>query len=264
MIRPITRRGFLQAAATVPVLAQQAETKRIAVIATVYKYLSHAQHMADRFLVGYPFGGEWHTPDVRIASLYVDQKPPDDLSGQRAKEFGFEVYPTIAEALRCGGSKLAVDAVLIIAEHGDYPRNDKGQILYPRYEFFEQVVKVFEAEGRSVPVYNDKHLSFSFEKAKAMRDHARRLGFPMLAGSALPVTWRLPELELPLGCEVESALMVGTGESDAMDFHALEAMQCMLERRRGGERGVKSVQMLEGDAVWKAGEEGRWSKELLT
>ena len=78
-----------------------------------------------------------------------------------------------------------MDAVLIIGEHGNYPRNEKGQILYPRYEFFEQCVKVFEQDGRAVPVYNDKHLSYSFEKAKAMVDASRRLRFPMLAGSSI-------------------------------------------------------------------------------
>jgi hypothetical protein len=93
-----------------------------------------------------------------------------------------------------------------------------------------------------------------------MRDTSKRLKFPMLAGSSLPVTWRLPDLELPLGCEIEDALMVGCGGSDAMDFHALEAMQCMMERRKGGEKGVKSVQLVEGDAV---SSDGRWSKELL-
>ena len=96
--------------------------------------------MADRFLIGYPDHGAWHQPDMKVVSLYVDQKPEGDLSAERAKEFGFKVYPTIAEALRCGGDKLAVDAVLIIGEHGDYPRNEKGQILYPRYEFFQQCV----------------------------------------------------------------------------------------------------------------------------
>ena len=238
--------------------------KHIAVITTVYRYLSHAQHMADRFLVGYPHNGEWHRPDIKVVSLYVDQKPPDDLSAQRGQEFGFRVYPTIAEALRCGGDRLAVDAVLIIGEHGDYPRNEKGQILYPRYEFFKQCVEVFEKEGRALPVYNDKHLSYSFEKAKWMVEASKRLKFPMLAGSSLPVTWRLPDLELPLDCEIESALMVGEGGSDAMDFHALEALQCMVERRKGGETGVKAVQMIEGEAVWRAGEEGRWSKEMLS
>lgn len=238
--------------------------KRIAVITTVYKYLSHAQHEADRILVGYPHRGAWHRPDMKIVSLYVDQKPKNDLSAARAREFGFVVYPTVAEALRCGTEKLAVDAVMIIGEHGNYPRNEKGQILYPRYEFFRQCVDVFDKDGRAVPVFNDKHLSYSFEKAKWMVDAHKRLGFPMLAGSSLPVTWRLPDIELPLGCEIEDALMVGEGESDAMDYHALEAMQCMVERRRGGETGVRAVQLIEGEAVWKAGDEGRWSKELLT
>jgi hypothetical protein len=237
--------------------------KRIAVVGTIYRYLTHVQHIADRFLVGYPVRGEWHRPEMKVVSLYIDQKPEGDLSGERAREFGFTVYPTIAEALRCGGDKLAVDGVLIIAEHGEYPRNEKGQVLYPRYEFFKQCADVFEKDGRSVPVYNDKHLSYSFEKAKWMVDASKRLGFPMLAGSSLPVTWRLPDLELPLGCEIEDALMVGVGGSDPMDYHALEAMQCMIERRKGGETGVRSVQLIQGDAVWKAGGEGRWSKELL-
>ncbi|HVX67909.1 MAG TPA: hypothetical protein VHA11_14955 [Bryobacteraceae bacterium] len=237
--------------------------KRIALVGTVYTYLSHVQHIADRFLVGYPRGGEWHRPDMKIVSAYIDQRSVKDLSGARALEFGFTLYPTIAEALRCGGAKLAVDAVLIVAEHGDYPRNQLGQVLYPRHKFFMECVDVFEKDGRAVPVYNDKHLSYSFEKARSMVAASRRLRFPVLAGSSLPVTWRLPDLELPLGCEISEALMVGVGGSDAMDFHALEAMQCMIERRGGGETGVRSVELLDGAEVWKAGEQGRWSKTLL-
>ncbi|MCE2395830.1 hypothetical protein J4G02_14755 [Candidatus Poribacteria bacterium] len=238
-------------------------SKRIAVIATIYRYLSHAQHFADRFMVGYPYEGRWHRPDTQVVSLYVDQRPEGDQSIDRAREFGFSVYPTISEALRCGGDKLAVDAVLLIGEHGEYPKNEKGQVLYPRYEFFKECVKVFEEDGRAVPIYNDKHLSYSFEKAQEMVADGHCLGFPILAGSSLPVTWRLPDVELPLDCEIESALMVGVGGSDPMDYHALEAMQCMVERRKDGETGVKAVQLIEGDAVWEAGEAGGWSKELL-
>jgi hypothetical protein len=237
--------------------------KRIAIVTTVYRYLSHAQHIGDRFLVGYPRDGVWHKPDMKVVSLYVDQKPEGDQSAARAKEFGFEVCPTIAEALRVGGPKLAVDAVLVIGEHGNYARNEKGQVLYPRHEFVKQCVEVFERDGVSVPIFNDKHLSYSFEKAKWMVDASKRLKFAMLAGSSLPVTWRLPDIELPLGCEIESAVMVGVGGSDIMDYHALEAMQCMVERRRGGETGVRAVQMIEGDAVWRAADEGRFSKSLL-
>ena len=236
-------------------------TKRIAVITTIYRYLSHAQHFADRFLVGYPRQGRWHRPDMKIVSLYVAQRPEGEQGQDRAREFGFAVYPTIAEALRCGGDELAVDAVLLIGEHGDYPTNEKGQVLYPRYEFFKECVKVFEEDGRAVPIFNDKHLSYSFEKAQEMVADAHRLGFGLLAGSSLPVTWRLPDVELPMECEIVNALMVGVGGSDPMDYHALEAMQCMLERRKGGETGVHAVQMLEGDAVWE--ETGAFSHELL-
>jgi hypothetical protein len=237
--------------------------KRIAIVTTVYRYLSHAQHIGDRFLVGYPRNGTWHKPDMKVVSLYVDQRPDTDQSVERAREFDFKVYPTIAEALRCGGAKLAVDAVLVIGEHGEYPRNEKGQVQYPRYDFVKQCVDVFESDNLAVPIFNDKHLSFSFEKAKWMLDASRRLKFPMLAGSSLPVTWRLPDIDLPLDCDIENALMVGYGGADVMDFHGLEALQCMVERRRGGEVGVRAVQMIEGDEVWKAGAAGLYPTDLL-
>lgn len=237
--------------------------QRLAIITTVWRYLSHAQHMGDRFLVGYPWHGRWHRPPMDVVSIYVDQKGKDDQSEARAREFNCKVYPSIAEALRCGGDKLAVDGVLVIGEHGDYPVNAKGQIQYPRYEFFQQIVEVFEKDGRAVPVFNDKHLSYSHEKAARMVADSKRLKFPFLAGSSLPVTNRLPNLELPLDCQIDEALMVGCGGSDPMDFHALEAMQCMLERRRNGETGVKAVQLLKGPEVWRAGSDGRWSRRLL-
>ena len=265
----ITRRTFMGTlgAATVqatrPVIAGPVVPKKIAIVTTIWTYLSHAQHMGDRFLVGYPRNGRWHRPSLEVVSLYVDQKPEGDLSNRRAREHGFTIYPTIAEALRCGGEELAVDGVVIIGEHGSYPRNSKGQILYPRYEFFQEAVRVFEEDKRSVPIFNDKHLSYSWEKAQRMVHEAKRLRFPFLAGSSLPVTWRLPPVEVPYGAELEEALMVGVGSSDPMDYHALEAMQCMVERRNGGETGIKSVQMLQGDAVWKAAEQGRWSSRLL-
>ena len=237
--------------------------KRIAVITTIYRYLTHAQHFADRFLVGYPREGRWHRPNMKVVSLYVDQKPEGDQSEDRAREFGFSVYPTIADALRCGTDNLAVDAVLLIGEHGEYSINEISQVLYPRYEFFKECVNVFKEDGRAVPIFNDKHLSYSFDKAKEMVDDAHRLGFGLLAGSSLPVTWRLPDVDIPIDSELEGAVMVGVGGSDPMDYHALEAMQCMVERRKGGETGVAAVQLIDGDKVWKAGEDGRWSMELL-
>ena len=264
----ITRRGFLgglgaglAALAPVPVArAEGDDRKRMAVVTTVWKYGSHAWHMAERFLVGYPIDGHWHRPGLEVVSAYVDQQPKDDLSRQRAEEFGFKRYPSIAEALRCGGGTLAVDAVLVIGEHGDYPVNAIGQKQYPRFEFFRQIVDVFRKDGRTVPVFNDKHLSWNWEWAKEMVETSHALGFPMLAGSSLPVTWRMPSIDMPLRAEVEEVLGIAFGAVDIYDFHALEMIQCMAERRRGGETGVASVHALRGASVWEALAAGSWDR----
>jgi hypothetical protein len=194
-------------------------------------------------------------------------EPETDLSESRSKQFGFRLCRNIPEALRVGGSRIAVDAVLAIAEQGGdypYPSNDMGQILLPTYDWFQQCAHVFEDEYHAVPYFNHRQLSFSFPEAHTMVKTAERLNFPLLAGSSMPVTWRLPDADIPLGAQVEEAVMVGVGRFGGMDFDALDAMQCMLERRKGGETGVKAVQLLEGDDVWAARKAGRWSEDLMS
>ena len=262
----IDRRTFLSAvggglaARALAVSAEGIRRKRLAIITTEWRYHSHAWHMGERFLVGYPIDGRWHRPPLDVVSVYVDQRPENDLSRSRSKEFGFPIYPSIGEALRCGGDRLAVDAVLVIGEHGDYPRNEIGQKLYPRYEFFKRIVSVFKEDGRSVPMFNDKHLSWKWSWAKEMVDTAREMNFPYLAGSSLPVTWRMPSIDLPYGAEVEEVMCVAIGGVDSYDFHALEVIQCMAERRKGGETGVAWVEAWRGDAVWKAMDSGSWQQ----
>ncbi len=262
----LTRRNFLAATGagllgTALVRADDAKPsarKKLAVVTTLWNYRSHAWHMAERFLHGYPWNGAWHRPEIEVVSAYVDQSPEGDLSRQRAKEFGFTIYPTIAEALRCGGSKLAVDAVLVIGEHGEYPLTDYGAKQYPRYQFFKQITDIFQKDGRVTPVFNDKHLSWKFEWAKEMVELSKSMNFPFLAGSSLPVTWRMPSVDLPVGAEVEEAMCIAFGAVDIYDFHAMETIQSMLERRKGGETGVVSMHALRGDSVWKAMSAGSW------
>lgn len=260
-----TRRHFLQstgAALLAPALLRGASATsdrlRMAVVTTLWTYRTHAWHMAERFLGGYPLRGKWHQPPIDVVSAYVDQQPEGDLSVQRAEESGFTIYPNVAEALRCGGKELDVDAVLLIGEHGSYPVNEFGQKQYPRYELFKQIVNVFEEDDRAVPVFNDKHLSWKFEWAQEMVEDSRRLDFPFLAGSSLPVTWRMPSIDLPYNAQLEEALVIAHGPVDIYDFHALETLQCMVERRRGGETGVSQVQALRGDSVWEALQAGSW------
>lgn len=234
--------------------------KRMAIVTTEWRYHCHAWHMAERFLVGYPTQGHWHEPKLEVVSAYMDQFTEKDLSRQRSEEFGFPIYDSVAEALRCGGTELAVDAVLLIGEHGDYPKNEFGQTQYPRYELFKQITDVYRADGRSAPVFNDKHLSWKWDWAREMVDLSEELGFALAAGSSLPGTWRMPSIEMPANAPVEEMMSVSIGSMDSYDFHALEAIQCMAERRQGGETGVTAVQGLQGDAVWQAMAAGDWSK----
>jgi hypothetical protein len=226
--------------------------KKVAFLGTEVRTLSHAQHFLDRMTLGYNWAGEWVAPRVEVASIYVDQTPEGDLSKGRIARYKLKQFPTVEEALTLGGSALAVDGVVIIAEHGHYPKNEKGQTLYPRYNFFKRAVKVFERSGRSVPVFNDKHLSTRWAECREMVDDSRRLDFPFLAGSSLPVTWRLPQIEMPLDAPLVESVCVGYGGVDSYDFHGLETAQCMSERRQGGEKGIRRVHALRGPALWQA------------
>jgi hypothetical protein len=236
---------------------------KIALLATEVRKYSHAQHFIDRFLEGYGWQGRHHRPPFELAGLYVDQFNEGDLSRERARRHRIKIWPTIEEALTLGGSKLAVDGVLIIAEHGFYPRTEKGQVRYPRSEFFQRTVKVFEQSGRSVPVFNDKHLSTDWAECVAMVKAAKRLGFPFLAGSSLPVTWRIPAVEVPRGAALEESVCVCYGGVDAYDIHGIETAQCMSERRADGEAGVKSVHAIRGKRVWQMLEERAETRKLF-
>src|SRR3954454_3732242 len=122
--RKISRRDLLAGAASAPLLvgAQSRPTRpKLAAITTTFFKHSHTQHIVDRFLEGYGWNGTHHHPAMDLVSLYVDQHPKDDLTPDRAARFpGMKVYQNIAETLTLGGSKLAVDGVVLVGEHGDY------------------------------------------------------------------------------------------------------------------------------------------------
>ena len=237
---------------------------QIAVLANTYKAHVHTQHVIDRILDGYGFGGVYHHSPLEVVSIFVEQRGEGDLVPERAKRHPeMKVYPTVAQALTRGTGKLAVDGVVYIGEHGDYPRNEKGQTEYPRYQFFQQTMDVFRASGRSVPYFNDKHLSWKWEWAKEMYDTSRQMGFPLMAGSSVTVTWRMPQVEMPLGAPIREAMCVAYGNVDSYDIHAVETVQCMVERREGAETGVEWLQAYRGENFWRAHEQGVWSGALF-
>ena len=227
------------------------ENKSVAFLGTEVRRHSHAQHFLDRLTEGYTWAGGWAKPRVEVASVYIDQFPDGDLAKQRIAKHHLKQYSTIADALTLGTGKLAVDGVVVIAEHGDYPNNEKGQKRYPRYEWFKEIVKVFENSGRSVPVFNDKHLSTVWSECLEMVADSKRLNFEFLAGSSLPVTRRMPAIDMPYGADLKESVCVAYGGVDSYDIHALETAQCMSERRAGGEVGIKSVHAAKDEKLWE-------------
>jgi hypothetical protein len=236
--------------------------KKVAGVVTVYNRWSHADVILTKLLEGYLLDGKTF-PSIRLAALYVDQFPENDVSRDLAKKHDFPIYPTIEGALTLGGKEIAVDGVLVVAEHGKYPTNARGQILYPKRRFFEEVAAAFVKYKKAVPVFNDKHLGPTWADAKWMYDKTRELFAPLLAGSSIPLTWRRPALTLPIGCELSGVVVLGYGPFEGYGFHALEGLQCMVERRKDAEIGVKAVQCLQGPAMWEALDKGVFSKESL-
>ncbi len=246
------------------VLAQAPAEKplKVAAIVTEFRFRSHAHVILENFLAPYLFNGKRVDPNFEIVSLYLDQTPEEDMGRAVAKEYGIPIFPSIDQALRVGGPTLAVDAVLSIGEHGEYPVNAKGQREYPRKRFFDEIVQVFRDSDRVVPVFNDKHLSYRWDWAREMYDTAEQMKIPLMAGSSVPLAERRPPLEIPAGSRIVEAISIHGGPVESYDFHGLEVLQSMVEARKGGETGISQVQFLEGDALWNAAEAGLWTTSL--
>lgn len=259
----MNRRTFCGTSLAAFAPAAAAAPKKIAAIITEYRPNSHADVIVGKYLEGYNQDDKPPYPRSKIVSMFTEQVPKADMSRERARKYGVPIYRTAAEALCLGGDKLAVDGVLLIGEHGDYPSNDKEQKLYPRFEMFLKITDVFRQSGRSVPMFNDKHLSWSWRQAKRMVEISRELKFPMLAGSSAPVAYRQPSVDAPFGAKQNHAVAISYSGLDIYGFHVLEALQVMTERRKGGETGVKSVQCLEKQACWDFIDNNAWVKKLF-
>ncbi|MSU77777.1 MAG: hypothetical protein EXS16_06745 [Gemmataceae bacterium] len=265
-MHPITRRQMLAGLAVAPatsLLAQPAPRPRVAAIYTVFRFRSHAHNILENFLTPYLFNGKRTASPCDIVSFYADQRSPEgDTTDAIARRFNIPVHRTIADALTLGGNTLAVDAVLLIGEHGEYPYNRLGQHMYPRKRLFDEIVTVMRRTRRSVPIFNDKHLSYEWPWARQMFDTCQELGIPLMAGSSVPLAQRQPAMELPGNSRIQEAVSIHAGGVESYDFHALENLQSIVEARRGGESGVRAVEFLRGDALFDAARQGRWSLRL--
>jgi hypothetical protein len=224
---------------------------------------SHADWILTKLLDGYWWQGEHTASRVDIVSVYINQFDTSLLGQKICKEKNIPIFKTVGEAVTLGGKELAVDGVVIVAEHGDYPTNLKGQWMLPRWWIYQQVMKVFEQSKRSVPVFNDKHLSYNWDEAKWMYDKSRELKFPLTGGSSIPTYYRTPEIELNIDTPIKTSIVIGGADDEGALFHCVDVLQAFVERRKGGESGVKSVQCIRGPETWKWTERNAWAGNLL-
>ena len=268
-----TRREWLAGAAATAVwsawpqpnhtsAAEPTKPKSVAAVITAYSRGLHADVLIGKILEGWKQNGG-DGPALKLASMYVEQFSGADLARPMAAKYNVPLFDTIEEAVTVGGDRIPVDGVISVGEHGSYPSNDRGQHLYPRRRFFEEITDTFQKYDRVVPVFSDKHLGPVWSDAKWMYDRARMMNIPFMAGSSLPVSFRKPKISVPMGCQIEAALGIGYQGLDIYGSHTLDCFQCLVERRRGAETGVKSVQCLQGDAMWKAVDDGVVRKDLL-
>ncbi len=238
------------------------EPKLVAGICTAYAKGLHADVLFGKILEGWR-QDRGPGPNLKLASMYVDQFSQQDMARQMARQYAVPIFDSIEQAITLGGQHVAVDGVISIGEHGDYPYNSKGQQLYPRRRFFEAITDTFAKYKRVVPVFNDKHLGPQWEDAKWMVDRARQLRVPFMAGSSMTVGFRTPAVDVPIGCEIEAVVGIGYSGLDIYGSHALEFLQAHVERRRGAEQGVAWVQALQGKALWKLVDDGTVDGRLL-
>lgn len=238
---------------------------RVAVLCSVYFAGSHADVIVGQLLDGYAFGGTHQAARIEVAGLYLEQlgsrdnEPVSrtDIGVATARSHGIPMFESVAEAMGLGRAGVQVDGVLIIAEHGDYGWGEFDQKLYPRRRLFDASVAAMVAAGRTVPVFVDKHLAWTFTDAGHMVADAGRLGIPLLAGSVFPVAGRTPAgADWPYGAGVSEAVVVsmaasepGSRPTEMNGFHSLELAQGLLERRAGGESGVAAVTAVTGAHV---------------
>jgi len=241
----------------VRLIAIKEEPVPLAGITTVYTPNSHADMLLSRINQGDTLNDKGDRPALRVGKIYTEQIGEKDISRGLSSRYGFTNHEKIADTIP--GAK----GVLLVAEHGDYPKSDTGQVIYPKRRMFEEVFSAFRAQGHAVPVFCDKHFADNWADAKWIWDQAKELKVPLMAGSSVPGAWRYPAIDLKRGAPVKEIVAVNYGPLDAYGFHALEAVQSLVERRAGGETGVKSVQCLTGDAVWEAEKRGVFDSKLL-
>jgi len=232
--------------------------RKIAFLLEEFVTSSPAQQLLDRFLIGYPRDGSFHRNTNLEVSAYLVVSSESDF-GSRREDFRLRIEPTAEQAVA------KADAVVIVSRRPGAVANEAFINLALRNAPEESACFVYGALANTLATARQ------FVALAASRKIA------LLAGTPISVTWRLPPIDLTPGTPLTEALIVVQVSALAAqatppfppaslrgaELHALEGLLPVIERRRGGESGLRSVRFLEGKEFWRAGDKGLWSWPLL-
>jgi len=207
-----------------------------------------AQQLLDRFLFGHRRNAAFHKLDgVRISV---------------ARAGGFQPPPAASDPLRARAS----ETDLQLTDLPDAVREADAVIVIPRADSATpaQLTAALTHAQRGAACFVFGALAPDLAAARTFATLAAARQITLAAGTFLPVTWRLPQVDLPANAPVDEALIVVQGLSPHAELHALDGLLPVLARRAGGERGVRRVKFLAGADLWRAADRREWSWGLLS
>lgn len=216
--------------------------EKIAVITDRFALGTPVQELLDRALVGFPMDGVFRRPDLREVVLFASEGANEHVK-RRVDDYGLKTTASAEAALEGA-------AAAIVAQQGSS---------------FALLPSVLDRAAAGTRVFYHGVPGRSLREGRQLAQVAKaRNVFLLCSATALPVTWRLPQVDLPMHQPVREALIVVQGKAGQAELEALEGLLPLVERRGGGEGGVKSVTRLDATSLWPAGEkDGFWSKDLL-
>lgn len=223
--------------------------RQIAFVLEDFGLQTPAQQLLDRFLLGYRRDGGFRKLDgVRVTFARADGLESLTAVGlvqARVNEAGLQ-SADLRRALQ------DADALVIV------PRSDA---VAPRENSLTTAL-THAKRGASCFVFGALATNLAVARTIVALAAARQV--TLVSGTALPVTWRLPQIDLPPQSRVDEALIVVQGASPLAELQALDGLLPVLERRLGAERGVRQVKFLSGRELWRAGDRREWSWPLLS
>jgi hypothetical protein len=211
------------------------------------------QQLLDRFLVGYPRDGAFRCFSRLQISVWLSEGAAEHESRSsvghgleaRERDFGLIRPKSLEETLT------GADAVVVV---GRADRIAVNEALF---------ASVLENVSTGAVCFAYGALATTLAAANHLVAPAAKRRIALVSGTSVATTFRLPDTDIAPGTPLTEALIVVQGASPLAELWALDGLLPVLERRHGGETGVRSVHRIEGDDVWRGGNDGVWSWPLL-